>query len=55
MIKKILENGLKLFALNNSDIKIESTSHAVSHFEPGVYGPDRTEKHYYTIWYSKEI
>ena len=52
--EKGLQNDLRIFAMENPDITINSTSHVVSHFEPGVYGSDRTEKHYYAIWYSKE-
>jgi len=53
--EKGLQNDLKIFATENPDITIDSTSHVVSHFEPRVHGynPERTEKHYYTIWYSK--
>ena len=47
-----LENALRLFAKSNLDIEIKNTSHVVSHDE-GVYGPGKTERHYYTIWYTE--
>ena len=48
---KSLETSLALFSMKNPNAKIENSSHQVSHFESGVYGPERTEKHWYTIWY----
>lgn len=49
--KTNLENSLKTFVEENLGIEIKFATHKISHFEAGVYGSERTEKHYYTIWY----